>query len=303
MGRRPASCRRHSVLAPVIHVMGNLRPILVLLGLVLLCGCGTVLPPESGARAPAAALDRDDLLSIVAGCHLLRVGQTADSAVTDATVVAAVDKYGFSVQDLLKRSDALLISFRSRERELAVAARESCSRLAVLTGVKPALVRFDPKGDIDATWVRVSGEITDGYAQEVIHEIRKRRASGVIVESSGGSVYEARKLGRFLRANGLRAAVDKLCLSACVEVLAGGVARYVTPDARLGIHQSRVPDQISSHEGGQAYVAEAALYLREMGVDDAVALVAAAVPHDQIFLISTENALSTRLVTEVVQSL
>jgi hypothetical protein len=34
-----------------------------------------------------------------------------------------------------------------------------------------------------------------------------------------------------------------------------------------------------------------------------VALVAAAVPHDQIFLISTENALNTRLVTEVVRAL
>lgn len=279
------------------------RPVLFLSVLALLAGCGTTAPPGARARIPVSGVDRDGLLSIAAGCHLLRVGQTADSAVTDATVVAAVDRYGFSVQELLKRSDALLDSYRSRERELAAGARESCNRLAVLTGVKPALVRFDRSGDIDATWVRVSGEITDGYADEVIEEIRKRKASGVIVESSGGSVYEARKLGRFLRANGLRAAVDKLCLSACVEVLAGGVVRYVTPAARLGIHQSKVPDQISSHEGGQAYVAEAALYLREMGVDDTVALVASAVPHDQIFLISTENALKTRLVTEVVRAL
>lgn len=242
-------------------------------------------------------------MSIAAGCHLLRVAQNADSAVTDATVVAAVEKFGFSVRELLRRSDALLISYRSRERELVVAARKSCSRLAALTGVEPALVRFDPKGSVNATWVRVRGEIGDGYADRVIDEIRKRRASGVIVESSGGSVYEARKLGRFLRANGLGAAVDKLCLSACVDVLAGGVARYVTPGARLGIHQSRVPDWVSSHEGGQAYVAGAALYLREMGIDDTVALVAAAVPHDQIFLISTENALNTRLVTQVVQAL
>jgi hypothetical protein len=243
------------------------------------------------------------LLSVAAACHLLRVGQTADSAVTDATVVAVVNKYGFTVQQLLNRSDALLVSYRSRERDLAAVARDSCNRLAVLTGVKPALVRFDPSGGINAAWVRVKGEITDGYADKVIAAIRKRRVSGVIIESSGGSVFEARKLGRFLRANGLRAAVDQLCLSACVEVLAGGVERYVTPGARLGIHQSKVPKQISSHEGGQAYVAEAALYLREMGVDDTVALVAAAVPHDQIFLISTENALKTRLVTDVVRVL
>jgi len=279
------------------------RSVLFFTGLALLCGCGTIAPPGAGLQTRIAGVDRDDLLTIAAGCHLLRVGQTADSAVTDATVVAAVESYGFSVRELLKRSDALLISYRSKERELAADAREACSRLAVLTGVEPALVRFDRSGDIDATWVRVSGEITDGFADEVIQEIRKRRASGVIIESSGGSVYEARKLGRYLRANGLRAAVDNLCLSACVDVLAGGVVRYVTPGARLGIHQSKVPDRISSHEGGQVYVAEAALYLREMGVDDTVALVAAAVPHDQIFLISTANALETRLVTDVVRAL
>jgi hypothetical protein len=244
--------------------------------------------------------DRDALLSAAAACHLLRVGQAADTAVTDATVVAAVRKYGFSVQELLERSDVLLSAYRSREPELLAVARQSCERLASVTGVSPALVRFDRSGDVNATWVRVSGEITYGFADDVISEIRRGRATGLIIESTGGSVYEARKLGRFLRANGLSTAVDRQCFSACVDVLAGGVTRYVTPGASLGIHQSKVPEQVSSHEGGQAYVAEAALYLREMGVDDTVALVAAAVPHDQIYLISTEHALETRLATDLV---
>jgi len=275
----------------------------ILCGLLVLTGCGAIAPSRAPDRAPAPSVDRDALLSLAAACHLLRVGQTADTAVTDATVVAAVNNYGFSVQELLDRSDSLLRSYRSQERELAAAVRESCDRLAAITGAKPALVRFDQTGVVEATWLRVKGEIADGFADEVIAEMRRRRASGLIIESSGGSVYEARRLGRFLRASGMRTAADKLCLSACVDVLAGGVVRYVTPGAKLGIHQSRVPKQISSHEGGQAYVAEAALYLREMGVDDAVALVAAAVPHDQIYLISTENALDTRLVTQVVQAL
>lgn len=269
----------------------------------LTTGCATIQPTAPTSETPAPSINRDDLLSLAAACHLLRVGQAAGSSVTDATVVAAVEKYGFSVRELANRSDSLLVSYRSRERELAAASREACDRLASLTGVDPALVRIDPSGKVNATWLRVEGEIADGYANEVIAELRNSRASGVILDSPGGSVYEARRLGRFLRANGLRTAVDKLCLSACVEVLAGGVARYLTPGARLGIHQSKVPKQISSHESGQAYVAEAALYLREMGVDDTVALVAAAVPHDRIFLISTENALKTRLVTDVVRAL
>jgi hypothetical protein len=277
----------------------------ILCGLLVLSGCAS--PPSYSYRTqeprPVPRLDRDALLSLAASCHLLRVGQTAETAVTDATVVAAVNNFGFSVEDLLQRSDSLLRAYRARERELAAAVGGSCDRLAAVTGAKPALVRFDQAGAIEATWLRVKGEINEGFAEDVIAEIRRRRASGLIIESSGGSVYEARQLGRFLRANGIRTAVDKLCLSACVDVLAGGVTRLVTPGARLGIHQSRVPKNISSHEGGQTYVAEAALYLREMGVDSAVALVAAAVPHDQIYLISTENALETRLATQVVGAL
>lgn len=286
---------------PIMSARRLLAPILC--GLFLLAGCASPPPDRTLERIPAPGLDRDALLSLAAACHLLRVGQTADTAVTDAAVVAVVNNYGFSMKELLERSDSLLRTYRARERELAAAVGDSCERLAAITGAKPALVRIDQAGAIKATWLRVKGEINDGFADDVIAEIRRRSASGLVIESSGGSVYEARRLGRFLRANGMRTAVDKLCLSACVDVLAGGVARFVTPGARLGIHQSRVPKQISSHEGGQIYVAEAALYLREMGVDSAVALVAAAVPHDQIYLISVENALETRLATKVVRAL
>lgn len=278
-------------------------PIAILFVLLLLAGCGTVSPVFTPEPVREPRLDRDALLSLAAACHLLRVGQTAETAVTDATVVAAVNDYGFSVKELLDRSDSLLRSYRSRGQELAAAVRESCDRLAAITGAVPALVRFDQAGAIEATWLRVKGDITDGLADGIIAEMRRRRATGLIIESSGGSVYEARRLGRFLRANGMRTAADKVCLSACVDVLAGGVERYVTPGARLGIHRSRVPHKVSSHEGGQAYVAAAALYLNEMGVDSSVALVAAAVPHDQIYLISTENALETRLATKVVRVL
>jgi hypothetical protein len=84
-------------------------------------------------------------------------------------------------------------------------------------------------------------------------------------------------------------------------VLAGGVERYVTPNAVLGIHQSKAPTQIGSHESGQAYVAGSALYLREMGVDDIVALLAAAVPHEKLFVITPANAIETRLATRVIR--
>lgn len=272
--------------------------------LVLVTGCGTTASTRAPVEAPhQPGLDRDRLLSVVAACHLLRVDQTSDPTITDATVIAATKKYGFSIGDVLTRSDALRQASRSRQREIARSVAYSCNKLARLTGVRPTPVRFKTAGKSKPIWLRVSGEIKDGFAERVVVEIRSQKAVGVIINSPGGSVIEARSLGRYLRSKGLRTAVDKSCLSACVDVLAGGVERYITPGAVLGIHQSKAPRHLSSHESGQAYVAGSALYLREMGVDESIALVAAAVPHNKIFLISTENALEARLATNVISSL
>ena len=189
---------------------------------------------------------------------------------------------------------------RASLRELS---REACDQLAALTGVPSSLVRFDATGKLDNTWVSVNGEIGEGFAETIIGRLRQDKAVGLLINSPGGSLFEARRLGRYLRANGLRVGVDGLCTSACVDVLAGGIERYVTSSAKLGIHQSKVPKHLSSHEGGQLSVVAAALYLREMGVDDGVALAAAAVPNNRMYWIPVSEALKTGLATKLVGEL
>jgi hypothetical protein len=234
----------------------------------------------------------------------LRVGQNLDVAVTDTAVIAAADKYGFRVDAIIDRSNQLVAEYDSRGPALVAFAAESCRQVSEATGVTSALVRFEPDGTLRTTWLRIDGvEITDGFAEATISEIRLRRVVGLVINSPGGSVFEARKLGRYLRTMGLRTAVDQSCTSACIDVLAGGVERYVTPAAKLGIHQSRVPRRFSSHEGGQLYVADAFLYLREMGIDPDVAIAAASVPNNKILLISLPDALQTGLVTDVIERL
>lgn len=236
-----------------------------------------------------------------AACHLLRVGQWNDVAVTDAVVIVAADQYRLSVGAIIERSNQMVHDYRSRPIELVEQAVEACHRLEELTGVVSALVRFEPNGTLRTAWLRVDDvEISPGFAKSTGAELRRRKAIGLVINSPGGSVFEARKLGRYLRANGLRAAVDRYCASACVDVLAGGVERYVTPNAQLGIHQSRVPRRYSSHEGGQRYVADSFLYLREMGIDADVAIAAASIPNDEILLIPISDALETGLITGVV---
>ncbi|QIK38445.1 hypothetical protein GWK36_11170 [Caldichromatium japonicum] len=275
---------------------------LIAWGLICCClplalsGClGTI-------RSSGTHLDPETLILNSASCHLLRVGQTNDVASTDATVILVADTYQIPIQIIIERANRLIKDYERNPAELVSQAIRACELLGELTGTTPALVRFELDGQLRSAWLRVDGaEITPGFAQQTIAELRERRAIGLIINSPGGLVDEARKLGRYLRANGLRTAVDDYCVSACIDVLAGGVERYATPNARLGVHQSRVPRRYSSHEGGQLYVADAFLYLREMGVAADVAIAAAAVPNNRVLLIPLTDALAAGLITSLVE--
>lgn len=277
------------------------------LSALMLAGCaGTATRTEGPDPAAPAGMERDELLTTIATCHLRRVVQNEDRGATDAVVIAAVERYGFAVEDMVERANALTMTAvddpgaRASLRRLA---RDACERLAALTGTASGLVRFDGSGNIGNTWVVVTGEIHEGFADEVIGKLRREKAVGLLISSPGGSLYEARRLGRYLRENGLRVGVKDVCTSACVDVLAGGTERYVTRGAKLGIHQSKVPKHLSSHEGGQLSVVAAALYLREMGIDDTVALAAASVPNDSMYWISVAEALETGLATKLVDDI
>ncbi|NEX19557.1 hypothetical protein G3480_04380 [Thiorhodococcus mannitoliphagus] len=272
-----------------------------ILGLSALVGCTSLGAGRSEGGGQAQALSLDERLSTIAACHLLRVGQWNDVAVTDAVVIVAADKYKIPIESIIERSNQLAQDYQSRPSDLVSRAVAACQQLETMTGEVSALVRFEPNGSLRTAWLRIDGlEIAPGFAKRTAAELRRRKAIGLVINSPGGSVYEARTLGRYLRANGLRTAVDGYCASACVDVLAGGVERYVTAEAKLGIHQSKVPRRYSTHEGGQLYVADSFLYLREMGVDADVAIAAASVPNDKILLIPIADALATGLVTGVV---
>ncbi len=284
---------------PPLPIRWALTAMLLVLALA---GCAA---GGSRGQAPASAgVTRDQLLSDLAACHLLRVAQAEDKTVTDATVLAAVKRFGVSLEDVVARANQLIDRYRTNAATLGRRAGQACVNLAVLTGVTPSLVRLaQPRAARGGTWLRVTAEIDAGFAERVIRELRAARAVGLVINSPGGSVYEARKLGRYLRSNGLRTAVDEICVSACIDILAGGAERFATRTAKLGVHQSRVPGRAGSYAGGQVYVADSFRYLREMGVAPDVAIAAASVPNDRLLLIPLRDALATRLLTGIVERL
>lgn len=115
-----------------------------------------------------------------------------------------------------------------------------------------------------AEWISAEGRIESGTAQsfaKVIAGLGSRRLP-IFINSPGGSIADAMAMGRLIRAKRLAVAVartrlvsclsltsecgeaqgtassfEAVCASACPLVLAGGVERYASPLAPIGVHQ------------------------------------------------------------------
>lgn len=138
-----------------------------------------------------------------------------------------------------------------------------------------------------------------------VHAARAWLARGgfreVWLHSPGGSTAEAYQIGREIRSRRLatRVPARAKCMSACVDILIGGVVRFVDPDAVIMVHpgsvtggenfeqmmegavrQGQTRESVQMVE--QMATAETATwirYLTEMGVSLDLASYAANVPH------------------------
>lgn len=87
----------------------------------------------------------------------------------------------------------------------------------------------------------LKGEIRPGDFAKVqslvppnLEEIPNRM---VWITSPGGDVYEAMKIGRWLRQHEFTVSAFKHCASACIFLLSAGVNRVVMPGAAIAIHR------------------------------------------------------------------
>tara|TARA_R110001592_G_scaffold283291_2_gene551218 strand:+ start:881 stop:1666 length:786 start_codon:yes stop_codon:yes gene_type:complete len=132
------------------------------------------------------------------------------------------------------------------------------------------------------THIEILGEIKDQDTEKLKNLLLFMRVNHdeyesipVFLNSQGGSVEAALKMGRMLREYNATTAVihGKQCSSACLFVLAGGVNRLVLFDAVLGLHRPKFNEQkfaeLDSNQARQVYnslLLELRAYLREMGI-------------------------------------
>jgi hypothetical protein len=137
--------------------------------------------------------------------------------------------------------------------------------------------------DLTNRVLKVSGSID----QQLYAAIRNHDFDVLEINSSGGIIEYAMRVGRQLRHQTKDVRVSGNCLSACVLVLSGGVYRDATSTARIGVHRFRgVQTTEKDIEIGQQKSSDIITYLRDMGVEIDLFQAAAAVSSDDMSYLS-----------------
>jgi hypothetical protein len=155
-------------------------------------------------------------------------------------------------------------------------------------------MHFESHGEVPAsicekpcrTWVTGIGPITERTPRDFQEFAEKRdlRGATLVLDSEGGSVVGAIELGRAVRKLEMNTTVGKAvasrqgdgttaskftakasCQSMCVFLLLAGKQRYVSPDAKLLVHQIWLTDKTKGSKTHTYTADELALVERDIG--------------------------------------
>ena len=179
------------------------------------------------------------------------------------------------------------------------------------------------RGNSESCFVLLEGTIDKGLTERFEKFVEDEGVEGnrLIINSPGGNLAEALKLGRLLRdwewntrigsSEGIFRNPDGSldlhgvddyppggrCQSACAYVFMGGVNRVMHSDSLIGFHRFQAPGQSLDGESAQAISGQLISYILEMGVDARVFVVASAENSQSMFHVDAEQARNYDLVT------
>jgi len=90
-------------------------------------------------------------------------------------------------------------------------------------------------------FIHLKGSLDFGVTNDVAKILSNHSdVKGIILDSSGGIVYEGRGLFMLIKKHGLDTYSFKNCSSACTIAFIGGARRFLGENAKLGFHQYRL---------------------------------------------------------------
>jgi hypothetical protein len=154
----------------------------------------------------------------------------------------------------------------------------------------------------DGRELEFSGGITFGAAKDFQRFLDAMPAVQVVhLNSPGGRIAEAGRIGRLLSARKLSTYVVGNCLSACTTVFLSGRERLISPQGRLGFHQPDFPGL--TNEERRNLIANEERRLRQMGVSAAFAHKANLAPPEDMWFPTVAELIAEHVATRVVNAL
>ncbi len=151
----------------------------------------------------------------------------------------------------------------------------------------------------------LEGAIAPGDADRIARQLG-RISGAVALNSPGGSVEDALRLGRAFRLSGIATQLQAgaICLSACPYLLAGGTQRTVDSTASVGVHQHYFGEStilpafvaVENIQRGQGRVMQ---YLIDMGIDPRVMQHGLVTGPDDIYVLTDEQLTAYDLATDI----
>ncbi|MGR3367059.1 MAG: hypothetical protein ACU0CC_13855 [Sagittula sp.] len=176
----------------------------------------------------------------------------------------------------------------------------------------------------ESCFVLIEGQIEPGLTDRLRSLIETEGVDGGVIylNSPGGTLGEALRLGRYIREQGYDTALggsDGIprhtdgkpiflgsegpspgrCESACAYVFMGGVRRFLSERDKLGLHQFFAPGQQIGGEVAQKFSGDLVAYMVEMGVDARIFTLASAQDSTGMYYVTQPQAEEYDLVTRV----
>jgi ATP-dependent protease ClpP protease subunit len=153
----------------------------------------------------------------------------------------------------------------------------------------------------DGRELEFAGGITFGSAKEFARFLDAMGALEIVhLNSVGGRILEAQRIGALIKKRNLSTYVSRQCLSACTIMFLSGRERYMSSGARLGFHQ---PDFAGvTTEERRAMIAGEQVRLRGLGVSEEFARKANQAKPDDMWFPTSAELIAEGVVTRIVQS-
>jgi hypothetical protein len=200
-----------------------------------------------------------------------------------------------------------------------------------------------------AEWISAEGDIVLATAEQlrkIVNSLNGRKLPILIHSPGGGLINQAMNMGFLIRARGLDVAIARTvfdpcestsggckqgtwsgplgepesksasCNTTCIFVLAGGVRRFVGPEARIGIRKYELPpaivekwrqtyrgtvllDTVIQRSFAPPMAAYNRTYFRKLGISEDIVDLMVSTPASEKRILTETELLKLRLATEV----